>query len=810
MKTWRVGAGKLDFLNRNLAKGDTLQVRRKESICRLGALILLGALLACVWSGYQELTPWAAQVPQGLPRALCSTPELPTVLILVPGLGLDGLWGHGDGDPNSLLEHLSGEAAAALVNVRTAGRDEWADTLLTLGAGTRARVNSLPEMVLPCETVWMDDLPAGDVLQAWYGRGSIPEGLWVADAHAVAQEQAGLPHRVPVGCLGSAVHRAGGKTALIDAAPFKGMGRLAALALMDADGWVDYHATARRSKYSDPEPLQRQKNGHANVLRLVNQLPGDTALVAVVLDDFAWLDFLQPRAPVQWWSRSGDAAVGNLAQLVRSLKGSEHPVIILDPLAGGPGMAGLSGVLVAGGEGLLTSATTRRPGLVTLGDITSSVMAQAGSGDSGGAGRPLTKAALPRDLTVGSFLSQLARRVEAANQVRPYLARTLVAAAILAFIGALAALTCLPAVRRWVSAVLLGLFLLPLAFCLAPYLCRGQTWGAVLSAGCMAWAILLLKAALLSRAGVGSDGLLRFTAAGYLFFIAFDQAAGGLSALFSPLGYSALAGARFYGMGNEFLGIMLGALPVLLYLGDSCAAGETLSHPGGRLGAGGTRSFPARVAILALAGMVCLSPDLGTNIGGGLTLLLASPFLLLSGDDTGGRKDRGPRWLGSRGLRWMGLSACTIALALLLLSRHWSGAPETYTHLGWMTVGDGTTSLGRRLGEMVARKAATGLRLIRYTIWTRAWMVSLAALAYAGFGRPNGMSRWARLRPGARALITGPALLGTLALLLNDSGVVTAALASMLPVCGMFIVLLNDSPARRTARPGGEEGAAQN
>ncbi|NLD11992.1 MAG: hypothetical protein GX668_00685 [Firmicutes bacterium] len=73
------------------------------------------------------------------------------------------------------------------------------------------------------------------------------------------------------------------------------------------------------------------------------------------------------------------------------------------------------------------------------------------------------------------------------------------------------------------------------------------------------------------------------------------------------------------------------------------------------------------------------------------------------------------------------------------------------------------------------------LKLIRYTIWTKALLVFTGVLAFIRI-RPQGFARKILgARPGFTSALSACLVAGAVSLVTNDSGIVSAALITMYP-----------------------------
>ena len=154
----------------------------------------------------------------------------------------------------------------------------------------------------------------------------------------------------------------------------------------------------------------------------------------------------------------------------------------------------------------------------------------------------------------------------------------------------------------------------PVSYLFLPLFHRSAFVGCFL----LSWALALIITVLVSmvkRRTISAIGIICLTTAA---FIAGDQFIGGRLIAGSPLGYDIISGARYYGMGNEYMGIFIGA--VCTGIGAAC---ELL----GRKSSSGTvwLSLPLFAVLFG-----CCPSGLGANVGGAVSMLFAAAFIILS------------------------------------------------------------------------------------------------------------------------------------------------------------------------------------
>jgi hypothetical protein len=402
-------------------------------------------------------------------------------------------------------------------------------------------------------------------------------------------------------------------------------------------------------------------------------------------------------------------------------------------------------------NGLLSSASTRgRAGLVAATDIAATVAAQLGLPSDRyriGAGRPAYRVRVPGEgATSGAYLA--GRVAGWAAQARAQRALIYVPWILGALLAIAALLVSEPSATARIGAAALGIgvALYPLALLLTANL---LTIGAIppLLYGTAALPCLLLTAGLCAPAGRRHShaALLTvavLTAATYLA----DTALGGpLHARGAPLSYAVTEAARFYGLGNEAGGLLIGA--ALL----ACLAAGS-----------GPRSA---LLIGAAVALTLGHPALGTNAGAFIGALAG--FGALAGVCLAGRKTGTPH----RG-RTVALSVGLILLigAVVMAYAVWDGArsADSRSHVGEAVAQARARGIGA-LTAVIERKASMNARLLVSSPW--AVLLAAEAVLFVVLWH----RRRADLPPAERAVLTALAVGGLVLLVFNDSGVVATA-----------------------------------
>ncbi len=253
----------------------------------------------------------------------------------------------------------------------------------------------------------------------------------------------------------------------------------------------------------------------------------------------------------------------------------------------------------------------------------------------------------------------------------------------------------------------------------------------------------------------------------YLVSIVADQLTGGSLIKLSVLGYFPQGAARFYGLGNEFMGFMIGA-PLVIYgllmdLRPGLKKGLKISMP---------------FVFTASAVMVGI-PAIGANFGGLIACLFGYVFmgvLLLQGK-----------------LKWK--TALAAAAAVVVLVAAFVAVDVTilggHSHIGqlvWRISHGGGLD---ELTKVVGRKLEINFRLLRVSFWSALFLISLAVALIMHYFPMDLVSRllkkYGEFRKAYLACVVG----AIAALLFNDSGIVPAATALVLPTATVFLLLFN-------------------
>ncbi len=582
----------------------------------------------------------------------------------------------------------------------------------------------------------------------WGARATGGEGLAV---EALVGQNQHLDHAVVVGMLGEALRGHGVATAAVAGVGCRDPSGAVVGMVMDGGGAVDFHGGLAGFEGT----LAKWRASGRRYLVVVDSPSADEPLAA----DATLSAVL------------GAAGEDQVVVVVPSPSPAElkranelTPMAVLASPSGHPGNT-------------LVSPTTRRSGLVANVDLAPTLLHAFGVGTTGqlyGRG-VLTVPGRPGLLERADAWARGQGRRQAERYV---VVRTYIAAQVLAWGGALAVLWGPPAwrVRRKRRALTVTL----LTIALYPPVSLGL--GTMAAIGAIPDAIIGVVGAFLVASALwwrtGGSPLLATGVAGAVAAaaVAIDVLAGSPLGSRAALGFSLISGARYYGLGNELMGSFVGGtLIALSFLTE---------------GVGRNRPPRGLTPLLGTATVLIVgAPWLGANLGGALAAAAGLAWFAWSGDRRG--------WIG-------GLTAVSVAVlvtGLAVFAMDLARGPGAATHLGALA----REALSAGPGEVIAvavRKMGMNLRLLRYTVWSRVLVGSMAAFVVLLF-RPRGaVLRVLGGRPMVRRGLVSACAAAVVALVANDSGVVAAGILMIYPGVGLLGLLLDDDGGGK-AGPGG-------
>lgn len=770
--------------------------RRLPSLHFLWFVVALCVFAACAGGGL------AVNGPEGktVDAAVAERPVV--VLLLVDRLAVGDLLD----DSLPAVRAAASRGGVGLLNARVgSGRNPGAG-YLTLGAGERAVTGEASGLAFR-----RDEAYQGRDVDALYrtltGRqdeGAAVLHLGIAELVAVAKEARERPFEP--GRLGRLLREAGIPVRVYGNADTPGTPRrFGALVAMDPDGRVPAGDVSASLLVDDPAWPFGSRTDYDALLDVLRSHRDDPGLVVVDLGDLARLEelaaYLTPEQALALRRETLARIDRFVAELIAGWEGVTRPhhLLLVVPQPDAPANAAgylLTPVVMAtfgsGGEGvdapgLIISPTTRRDGLAANTDVLPTLLAFFGLEAEGLGGRGLR--VVPTE-DAWERLSVLYEQVTRTHRQRLPVIQPYFFVQLAAVLGSLALLFArsrlggrLPSfveASRWLH---LALVAFPLALLLVPLFPPSDTlFGVWLRILAVTGAAALIGGVAGRRNPALGFTLLALLTAGALVI---DVATGARLMQQSHLGYDPIGGSRYYGIGNEYMGVLIGM--------TAMGAGGLLDVTvGGR--SGRRRGILICAGVLfAVVTFVMAAPALGINFGGTVAAVVGLGSTLAF--YVKGRLDR------RSGLLILLALGCVVAA----LGWYESGVPAAErSHVGsavQQVAGEGADPLW----TLFERKLAVNVRLIRLTIWSRAFFISLLAAALLMVYPPRLIRRFFATYPYLGLAVKGSMIAALTALVVNDSGIVAAA-TLMIPV----ISILLDLVLRLAAEGEGRDSTGQN
>mgnify|MGYP005836958501 CR=1 FL=1 len=765
--------------------------RRGAYSCTLLRLVIY-FLLSCVYCSYLGI---AVATPQT--SIVKSKTSKKVVVVVLPAVTIGDLMS--TDLPN--LQRLMRIGAMGLMNCRTAGRVLSKDNegfinqrytpesgYAVLGAGTRVIAGSSAGMAynrkemihgVPAEFIYkcrtMIDPRESDIVHPEIAR--------------LAYENSNINYDVTLGLLGEQLHKVGMKTAVVGNSDDTFPHREAVTICMDSRGLVDLGNVGNEMT----EPGKFALNVETSSKRLLREVARCIPLadlVVVELGDTARLDrirfdltdevFLREKIRIL---RKSDTLVGEITKL---LDFENTNLIVLSPyppsyvleltdnslcpiLIDGPGIQ----------RGVLTSGSTRQIGVTTNTDVAPTILSFLGLGKSLElTGRHI--AVLPHSNSADLMYLDHRVSLQAANL--PLLRQT---AAILTGLIILFTVLMLvlaapgnDTIYKWFFRIIV---LLPSTVApsfaltaLLPSTSPTLIWTYVF----LLSGIFIVAALWVGRKTANSLMLLSLL---FVVTMSVDLFTGGKLCRFSIMGYSLAEGSRYYGIGNEFMGALIGAAIALVVL---LARVLRISH--------------RATQVLIVCGLIIMAviigvPMLGANVGGTIAVTTGFAFALLASC----KKSLDHRRLIGVVLGVLAVLCLYVALDLML-------GDQRESHLGRtiaMVRGGDTT----QFAFLVRRKLEMNLSLIRASMWSRllaAYVVSALLLIITW--RRNTYT-FLPASSHVRIGLTGLVAATVAALIFNDSGIVAATTCFGYAWALVATELLDDQYSGVSAKTGTRE-----
>jgi len=492
------------------------------------------------------------------------------ILITIDKLSLDEL---AEADA-PFLKKLIKEGTVGLMNCRSAGFNVPNNTYLTIGCGARANGGPYGEESFNSKEIvgGLSGLEARKIFEHRTGLILLEEMVVNLGIANIARRNAELAYGAVPGLLGSTLKENGFKIAVLGNADINDeVRREACLIAMDEKGVVPLGDVGNSFYLNDPSVLGGYRTNYDALLDGARGFFEKADFLVVELGDIGRIDSQSDLAEETVVVAQKTKAIRNIDQFIGSLLEAANPkntlVIVVSPTPSRAMLkekARLNPLIISGPGfkgGTLSSDTTRRHGIVTNTDIAPTIFSFLGAEiPYQVSGRPVFAVSQKDPIP---YLLNLKAKATAIYQIRNSVLTFFTFFVVMSILVSLFALF---AARRGKTTkkgrhvvlqfLLLWAISLPLAFLFQPSFVAKLPWGAALFSFMFALVLASLSFSLRKENILGP--IMAISLATSLALLC-DAILGSKLMLQSFLGSCPIAGGRFYGLGNTYMGAVVGS-----------------------------------------------------------------------------------------------------------------------------------------------------------------------------------------------------------------------------------------------------------
>ncbi|MDK2836786.1 MAG: hypothetical protein PWP21_1563 [Thermosediminibacterales bacterium] len=673
------------------------------------------------------------------------------------------------------LNHIINNASIGLMNTRTAGNSTREKAYVTLGADNRgsaltgsANGYNLYEKIYSTKTIDMFIRNTG--LIPSYENIVNPEIKKIKDINFYSE------YGAKAGYLGEKLKENGFKRAVIGNGDLLNENHREIFSvLMDKQGIVDLGRVDRSLLIKDPLFPTGYRSDFQMLLETTKIYLKQSDVVAVQISDLYRIEQESESLFETQKNKFKDQILTEiddyLGKLINSEEFDNTALIILSPYPSNEAIKigeRLTPVIYFTNDtprGLLYSSTTRRKGIIANIDIAPTILKYFNIDYSEATGSEILTLKNENNL---NFIWNINKKATLNYNIRPIVIKAFILSEIVLLFIFIVFLLLHKSIKPFIPSALkiivIALMNIPLVLILLPLTNYDNINSAVFYILILTASLTIIFYMITSRTTfVLNFNKIFFVCAATVVFLAIDIFTRGNLIKFSLLGYCPIIGARYYGLGNEYLGILLGSSIVSLSMIKRFTNFQVIP-----------------VITLAVLVLIIGHPELGANVGGMITAVLTFSLLAI-------------KWICKK-IRIVhvfvsGLMVFFVLFFAVIQDIWFSTAP---THLGSTII-----SLKQKglliLFRIVHRKISMNLKLLNWTIWSQVLLTSVGVLAFV-FYHPIGiMNKVINKHPFIKDVFLGTFTAVFIGMMVNDSGVVTAATSLIHPVMTLVYLVIDET-----------------
>lgn len=663
----------------------------------------------------------------------------------------------------------------------------------TMGAGAKISGGSDGSMAFNSSEKLENDT-AGDVFFRNTGIKKDANRIVHLGIVSMINSNARLKYHGIAGALGEILHANGLKTVVLgnadlpNAREFKmKYARQAVNIAMDAKGTVDYGDVSGLCYKQDNQFAAGVSTNYRHLADVFDKYSSKGNLFVIETGDLSRLEQLKDLTTAGSYQKQRSNALQKIDNFIEDISSklnfNRDLLIMVSPDASLKDIKDnntLTPVIMYGKgikKGLLTSGTTKRPGLITNTDIAVTVAEFFGFAPEVKVGEkeiiPLYGRKIDSEYVENQVdnLKKLNNEAIFLAKSRYPLVKVFINSALVILIVSIVLLLSGQRRNKIIKFLLLALTFIPMVLLVIGKLSDMIIGGSIIIAGIIALFAVMLLTFIAEKTNVKkSQQMLNpfiFCTSLTSIILLADIWNGSQLLKTSPFSYDLMAGARFYGIGNELMGVLLGSVIAL--------AGLLLDKQ-----ALLTNIESFLLTLFIFVTYVIASPSLGANAGGGIAAVAAFSASVLI--------------LFNIKINRRSIMICSVASIMILASfvLYDSGRlVEAQTHVGRSVSMIKNGGFGEII-NIISRKLEVNLKLIKYTTWSWFYFLSLTMLVFLKKLVPDKhysfISRNPIFSKMIKAVVTG----SIFALVFNDSGVVAASTMILYVICPYLYGLSNE------------------
>ncbi|SHE60404.1 hypothetical protein SAMN02746089_00510 [Caldanaerobius fijiensis DSM 17918] len=677
------------------------------------------------------------------------------------------------------IKKLIQSGALGLLNVRTAKNYHEPSAYLSIGAGSRAESDYNGGYAFNYNEMY-DFGRAGELYHIYTGNNASKGDVVNLSINSLKEVSAKQDHQVVPGLLGQILKDKGIPVAVLGNADLPDTyRRYVSLIGMDENGKVKGDVSGNLSK-DDMNAPYLMSTDYDKLYDEYQKYSSKGGLLVIELGDTSRADdFTSMTTPDlgtyyrEQALKKADAFVGKIA---RSMDFKKDILMIVTPYPSKEDIASnhlLTPILVVGDDykgGFITSFSTKRLGIAQNIDIAPTVLHFFDiSVPKSMMGLPLTSIQKSPDIGEVQFntaqsklnyLSYMNEKIVATYVQRPFFIKTYVIVQIVVLFLAIMALFFRDEYAKHIKPLILANMAVPLVFLILPVFDVNSAFfkAVIILAVLIAMVFLSLT---LSRNNMDVIMTLCIITAALL---AMDILTGQKLMKNSILGYDPIIGARYYGIGNEYMGVLMGSSIIGL-----TALIDRYKKP-----------FMKYVvsAIFIFLIYIISAPSLGTKLGGFIVSFMAygTSMLLLFNFK-----------FNKKNFVYLFGFMLIMMIGLFIYDMLRGGQ----SHIGR------TALLVREEGIMpllmiFQRKLSMNIKLIRYTIWTKVLITFILVLGFLFYKPTNILINIFKRNKAVYAGFLGSTVGMLFALVFNDAGIVAAATMFIFVVPSFLVMVIDE------------------